>query len=102
VSLRDVSKFIKLAADKTRTPSTISIHDLIILEYRVNLLRSEVRELDLQKENLKNEVNDLRAKKYDLQIQVGAKQPELDVVKRNLEYEKFSKEILEDIFFDCR
>lgn len=66
VSLRDVSKFIKLAADKTRTPSTTSIHDLIILEYRVNLLRSQVRELDLQKENLKNEADDLRAQKYNV------------------------------------
>jgi hypothetical protein len=69
----DVVKFINLAADKTRSPSTASIHDLIILEYRVNLLRSQERELELQKENLKNEVNDLRAQKNDLQIQVRAK-----------------------------
>ena len=32
--LRDISKFINLAADKkTKPPSTVSIHDLIILEF---------------------------------------------------------------------
>ncbi len=63
LSLRDVSKFINLAADKTRTPSTTSIHDLIILEYRVSNYRYELRDLSLEKENLENEVNDLRAQK---------------------------------------
>jgi hypothetical protein len=61
LSLRDVAKFINLAADKTKTPSTASIHDLIILEYRVAGLRREVRGLEILRENLKNEVNDLRA-----------------------------------------
>ena len=98
LSLRDVAKFVNLAADKTRTPSTVSINDLIILEYHVSNYRHEMRDLRLQKENLKNEVNDLRAQKYNLQIQVRARQSELDVVKRDLEYEKFSKEILEGIF----
>jgi hypothetical protein len=98
VSLRDVSKFIKLAADKTRTPSTTSIHDLIVLEYRVNLLRSQVRDLELLMKNLKNEVNDLRAQKYNLQIQVHARQSELDVAIRDLENEKFSYKISKDIF----
>ena len=91
LSLRDVSKFINLAADKTRTPSTASIHDLIILEY----YRHELNDLRLEKENLKNEVNVLRAQKSDLQNQLGAKRSKLEAVKRDLEYEKFSKEILE-------
>jgi predicted transcriptional regulator len=82
MSLRDVSKFINLAADKTKTPSTNSIHDLIILEYRVNLLRPQVRDLELQKEILKNEVNDLRAQKYNLQMQVSTKRTELEVMQR--------------------
>src|SRR5918996_174203 len=60
LSLRDASKLINLAADKTKTPSTASFHHFIILEYRVNLLRSQVRDLALQKEDLTNEVNDLR------------------------------------------
>jgi hypothetical protein len=50
--------------------------------------------------NLKNEVNDLRAQKYNLQIQVHARQSELDVVKRDLEYERFSNKILGNIFND--
>ena len=53
LSLRDVSKFINLAADKTRTQSTASIHDLIILEYRVSNYRHELNDLRLEKENLK-------------------------------------------------
>jgi predicted transcriptional regulator len=96
LSLRDVSKFINLAADKTRTPSTASIHDLIILEYRVSNYRHELNDLRLEKENLKNEVNVLRAQKSDLQNQ--SKRSKLEAVKRDLEYERFSKEILENIF----
>lgn len=95
LSLRDVSKFINLAADKARTPSTASIHDLIILEYRVSNYRHELNDLRLEKENLKNEVNVLRAQKSDLQNQLGAKRSKLEAVKRDLEYERFSKEILE-------
>ena len=95
LSLRDVSKFINLAAGKTRTPSTASIHDLIILEYRVSNYRHELNDLRLEKENLKNEVNVLRVQKSDLQNQLGAKRSKLEAVKRDLEYEKFSKEILE-------
>src|SRR5919106_1139838 len=78
LSLRDVSKFINLSADKTKTPSMASFHDFIILEYRVNLLRSEVRDLMLQKENLTNEVNDLRAQKSNLEDQVHAKYSEIE------------------------
>ena len=97
MSLRDVSQFINLAADRTRTPSTTSIHDLIILEYKVNFLRSQLKDLELQKNNLDREVNDLRAQKYSAQIQLLAKQSELDTVKENLEYERFSKDILNEI-----
>lgn len=82
LSLRDVAKFIYLAADKTRLPSTASIHDLIILEYRVNLLRSQEKDLKLQRENLLKEVNDLHAQKCNLQIQLRARQTELDALKR--------------------
>jgi aspartyl-tRNA synthetase len=98
LSLRDVTKFVNLASNKIKSPSVTSIHDEIILEYRVNLLRCEVKELELQRKNLKDETNNLRAQKYNVQIQLRAKQSELDVMKRNLEYEKFSKEILNDIF----
>jgi DNA-binding CsgD family transcriptional regulator len=66
LSLRDVSKFINLAEDRTRTPSTSSIHDLIILEYRVNNLRHELRDLELHKGTLKSEVKDLRSQKFDI------------------------------------
>jgi len=98
LSLRDVSKFINLAADKTRTPSTASIHDLIILEYHVSNYRHELNDLRLEKENLKNELNVLRARKSDLQNQLGAKRSKLEAVKRDLEYERLSKEISENIF----
>ena len=82
MSLRDVSKFINLAADKPKSPSTASIHDLIILDYTVNLLRPQVRNLELQKEILKNQVYDLCAQKYNLQMQVSTKRSELEVVQR--------------------
>ena len=37
--LRDVSKFINLAKNNMKSPSSTSIHDEIVLECRVNLLR---------------------------------------------------------------
>ena len=98
LSLRDVTKFVNLASNKIMSPSVTSIHDEIILEYRVNLLRSELKDLKIERDSLKDEVKDLRAQKYDLVNQVHARQSELDVVKRNLEYERFSREILEGIF----
>lgn len=64
----------------------------------VNGLKRQVRGLRIERDNLMNEVTDLRAQKYNLQIQVRARQSELDAVERDLEYEKFSKEILEGIF----
>ena len=62
-------------------------------QWRVNLLRSEVRDLEIQTDNLKDELEDLRARKYNVLHQLRAKQSELDVVQRDLEYERFSKEI---------
>ena len=47
-----------------------SIHDEIILEYRVNFLRSEVNELERQRKNLNDEINNLRAQKYNLENQL--------------------------------
>jgi vacuolar-type H+-ATPase subunit I/STV1 len=97
LSLRDVTKFVSLASNKIKSPSVTSIHDEIILEYRVNLLRSEVKELETQRKNQKDELDNLRAKKYDLLNQLLAKQSELDAVKRESESEKFSK-LLNGIF----
>ncbi|MGH9924147.1 MAG: hypothetical protein ACRD5B_02115 [Nitrososphaeraceae archaeon] len=98
MSLRDVSKYIHRISNKRRSPSTISIHDEIVLEYTVNLLRSEVRDLRIERDDLKNEVKDLHAEKYNVLNQLRAKQSELDAVKRDLVYERFSNDILEDIF----
>jgi predicted nucleic acid-binding Zn-ribbon protein len=72
--------------------------DEVVLEYRVTGLRREVKDLQMEKDNLMNEVKDLRAQKYDVMNQLRARQSELDAVKRDLEYERFSKEILENIF----
>jgi predicted nucleic acid-binding Zn-ribbon protein len=97
LSLRDVSKLINLAANKSKPLSNASIHDLIILEYHVSNYRHELRDLKLQKKDLKDEVNDLREQKYDLMNQVRAKQSELDALKKDLQTEKFFNEILKDI-----
>jgi predicted nucleic acid-binding Zn-ribbon protein len=71
--------------------------DEVALEYRVTGLRRELRDLEILRENLKSEVNDLRAQLLNAQYQLRAKRSELDAVKRNLEYERFSEEILKDI-----
>jgi hypothetical protein len=97
LSLRDVTKFVNLASNKIKSPSVTSIHDEIILEYRVNLLRSEVKELEIQSENLKDEIKNLRAQKYDLLNQVRARQSELDALNRELETEKFLNGVLKDV-----
>jgi hypothetical protein len=94
LSLRDVTKVINLTF---KSPSVTTIHDEIILEYRVNGLGCEVRDLKIEKENLMRKLNDLRAQKHDLQIQVFSKQSQLDTIKWNLENEKFSMEILNDV-----
>jgi len=97
LSLRDVAKYIHRISNKTKSPSTTSVMDEVVLEYRVNLLRSQVRDLKIERENLKKEVNDLRAQKFNILTQLHARQSELDVVKRNLEYERFSDEVFKDI-----
>jgi DNA-binding NarL/FixJ family response regulator len=58
LSLRDVTKYIHRISNKTKSMSTTSIHDEVVLEYRVNGLRHEVRVLESQKESVKNEVKD--------------------------------------------
>ena len=94
VSLREVTKYIQAFSNKRKSPSTTSINDEIVLEYRVNLLRSEVRDLEIQIDNLKDELEDLSARKNTMWIhRLRVKQSELDVVQRDLEYERFSKEI---------
>jgi DNA-binding CsgD family transcriptional regulator len=98
LSLRDVAKYIHRISNKTKSPSTTSVMDEVVLEYRVNLLRSQVRDLKIERENLKKEVNDLRAQKFNILTQLHARQIELDDVKRDLEYERFSDEVFKDIF----
>jgi predicted transcriptional regulator len=97
LSLRDVTKYIHRISNKTKSPSTTSVMDEVVLEYRISGMKHELRDLKIERDNLMNEVKDLRAQKYDVLNQVGARQSELDAIKRNLEYEKFS-EILKDVF----
>lgn len=94
LSLRDVTRFVNLASNKIKSPSVTSIHDEIILEYRVNLLRSELKDLKLERDNLINEVKELCAQKFDIMTQLHARHAELDAVKRNLEYGRFINGIL--------
>jgi predicted transcriptional regulator len=97
VSLREVTKYIKTISKKRKSPSKTSIHDEIVLEYTVNLLRSEVRDLRIERDNLKNEVNDSHAQKYNVLNQLRVRQSKLDAMKRDLEYERYAKEVLKDI-----
>ena len=53
VSLRDVAKYVQTISNRRESQSRTSIHDEVILEYRVNLLRSEVRDLESQKKKSK-------------------------------------------------
>jgi hypothetical protein len=97
MSLRDIIKYIHRLSNKTKSPSSTSVMDEVVLEYRVNLLRSEVRDLRTERDNLMNGVNDLREQKYDLMNQVRTKKVELDALKRDLETEDFFNKILKDI-----
>lgn len=72
--------------------------DEVVLEYRVAGLKWEVRDLKIERDNLMNELTNLRAQKYDVMNHLLSQQSKLDAVRRNLEYERFSKELLEDIF----
>jgi predicted transcriptional regulator len=83
LSLRDVTKYIHRISNKTKSPSTNSIMDEVVLEYKVSGLRREVRDLKIERNNLKNKVTDLRAQEYNLLNQVRAKQTELDSLNRD-------------------
>jgi hypothetical protein len=61
--LREVSKYVQTISHKREFPSVTSIHDEIVLEYTVNLLRSKVRDLRMEIDKLKNELNGLREPK---------------------------------------
>lgn len=102
VSLRDVAKCIHRISNKRKSPSTASVHDEIVLEYTVNRLRCEVRDLKIERDRLMKEVNDLCAQKFNLQIQVRSRQTELGAMKRNLEDEKYWKKFLNDIPIEGR
>lgn len=90
VSLREVTKYVHRISNKTKSPSSTSVMDEVVLEYRISGMKHELRDLKMEKNNLMNEVRDLRAQKYKTMNQLRIKQSELDVVKRNLEYERFS------------
>jgi transposase len=60
MSLRDVAKYVQRVSNKKESQSRTSIHDEIVLEYRVNLLRSEVRDLELERQHLMDELAELR------------------------------------------
>jgi len=49
LSLRDVTKYIHRISNKTKSPSTTSIMDEVILEYRVTRLRREVKDLQIER-----------------------------------------------------
>ena len=70
LSLRDVTKYIHRISNKTSSPSTTSLMDEVVLEYRVNNLLHEVGDLKIGRDNLKNEIRDLRSQRYDLQNQI--------------------------------
>jgi regulator of replication initiation timing len=61
------------------------------------LLRSEIKEFERQRNNLKDEIDSLRAQKYEVLTQLHARQSELEVLRRELGTEKFSK-MFNDIF----
>ena len=72
--------------------------DEVILEYRVTGLRREVKDLQIERENLNRELADLHALKIKVQNELYVKRFDLDSMMRKLENEKFSKEIMKDIF----
>ncbi|MFY9965707.1 MAG: hypothetical protein WBP83_14445 [Nitrososphaeraceae archaeon] len=98
LSLRDVTKYIHRISNKTKSASTTSIMDEVILEYRVTGLRREVKDLQIEREKLNRELADLHALKIKVQNELYVKRVELDSMMRKLENEKFSKEIMKDIF----
>jgi transposase len=91
LSLRDVTKYIHRISNKTKSPSTTSIMDEVILEYRVTRLRREVKDLQIEREKLNRELADLHALKIKVQNELYVKRVELDSMMRKLENEKFFK-----------
>ena len=91
LSLRDVTKYIHRISNKTKSPSTTSIMDEVILEYRVTRLRREVKDLQIERENLNRELADLHALKIKVQNELYVKRFDLDSMMRKLENEKFFK-----------
>ncbi len=71
LSLRDVTEYIHRISNKTKSPSTTSVMDEVVLEYRISGMKLEIRDLAIERDNLKNDVNDLGAQKYQLQIYVS-------------------------------
>jgi hypothetical protein len=55
--------YVQTISNKRESPSVTSIHDEMVLEYTVNLLRSKVRDLRMEIDKLKNELNGLREPK---------------------------------------
>ena len=98
LSLRDVTKYIHRISNKRRPPSTTSVMDEVVLEYRVTGLKREVKDLQMERENLNKELADLCVLKIKVQNELYVKRFELDSMMRKLENEKFSKEIMKDIF----
>jgi predicted nucleic acid-binding Zn-ribbon protein len=91
LSLRDVTKYIHRISNKTKSASTTSIMDEVILEYRVTGLRREVKDLQIEREKLNRELADLHAIKIKVQNELYVKRVELDSMMRKLENEKFFK-----------
>jgi len=101
LSLRDVTKYIHRISNKTKSPSTTSVMDEVVLEYRISGMKHELRDLKMERDNLMNKVKDLRTQKYEVINQLRARQSELNAVKRIIEIEKFN-EILKDIFTESQ
>ena len=98
LSLRDVSRYIHRISNKSKSPSTTSVMDEVVLEYRVNGLRREVKDLKMEKDKLKNELADLRAEIWNVHYKLCDKKSELESVKMNLYSQKLCNEVLKDIF----
>jgi predicted nucleic acid-binding Zn-ribbon protein len=72
--------------------------DEVVLEYRVNGLRREVKDLKMEKDKLKNELADLRAEIWNVHYKLCDKKSELESVKMNLYSQKLCNEVLNDLF----
>jgi len=52
LSLRDVTKYIHRISNKTKSPSTTSVMDEVVLEYRISGMKHELRDLKMERDNL--------------------------------------------------